>query len=444
LLVKVRTFKELGRFDTNFAPGYCEDCDLSFRLRERGMRVLYNPQSVVLHHLSVTADSVDEGFKMQAVVRNRQKLSEKWQRQIDDLNKIRIIAFYLPQYHPIPENDRWWGKGFTEWTNVAKARPNFLGHYQPHVPADLGFYDLRLNHVMEEQADLAKRYGIHGFCYYYYWFAGKRLLEMPLDKMLETGKPDFPFCIAWANENWTRRWDGHENEVLLAQQHSDSDDRAVLYDMMPYLTHSNYIRINGRPLLIVYRVSLFPDIKRTVQVWRDLCRKEGIGEIYLALVESFEYASGDQDPAVVGFDASIEFPPHGMRARIPPPGHILNPQYSGVVHDYRQVVLNYLRFPVPGHVRFRTVMPSWDNTPRRQNDSVAFANSSPGAYQAWLGAIIQQTHEQNFGDERIVFINAWNEWAEGNHLEPDQRNGHAFLQATRNAQDAWLLRRAVG
>jgi GT2 family glycosyltransferase/ubiquinone/menaquinone biosynthesis C-methylase UbiE len=439
LLVSARTFREVGGFDTDFDPAYCEDCDLSFRLRERGLRVLYNPQSVVIHHLGVTCNGLDEGLKIQAVFRNRQKLSAKWQRQIDELNKIRVIAVYLPQYHPIPENDRWWGKGFTEWTNVAKARPNFLGHYQPHVPADLGFYDLRVENVMEEQADLARRYGIHGFCYYYYWFAGKRLLEMPLDRMLETGKPDFPFCIAWANENWTRRWDGREHEVLLAQQHSEDDDRAVLNDMMRYLKHPNYIRINGKPLLIVYRINLFPDIKRTAEIWRDLCRRGGIGEVYLAFAESFEQAAAAPHPCSVGFDASVEFPPHRVTAPISPPGRVLNPQYRGAIHDYEQVVLKYLQLPVPGHVRFRTVMPSWDNTPRSQNNSIVYANTSPGAYQAWLEAIIQQTHEQNFGDERIVFVSAWNEWAEGNHLEPDQQNGHAFLQATRDAQDAWLL-----
>lgn len=439
LLVKADLFNEIGGFDTAFAPAYCEDCELSFRLRARGLRVFYNPKSVIVHHLSVTSDSVGSSFKMYSVTRNRQKLAEKWQNEIDQLNEVRLIALYLPQYHPIPENDRWWGKGFTEWTNVTKARPNFAGHYQPHLPADLGFYDLRVEDVMAQQAALAKRYGVSGFCYYYYWFGGKRLLQLPLEKMLQTGKPQFPFCIAWANENWTRRWDGREHEVLIGQQHSDDDDRAVILDMMRYLRHPEYISIEGKPLLIVYRANLLPDIKRTTAVWREVCRREGIGDIYLALMESFEYARTGKDPREAGFDASIEFPAHGMSAPIDSPGTVLNANYTGVIHDYRQLIINYLQASVPSFTRFRGVMPSWDNTARRQNDSVMFGNSTPGAYQVWLEAIIEQTKEQNFGDERIVFINAWNEWAEGNHLEPDRRYGHAYLEATRNAQQQWLL-----
>jgi len=440
LLVEAQTFKELGGFEVSLAPAYCEDWDLAFRLRQHGLRVMYNPKSVVVHHLSVTSNNVDPYFKIGAVVRNQQKLCQKWQREIDNLNDIRLIAFYLPQFHPIPENDRWWGKGFTEWTNVAKARPNYAGHYEPHLPADLGFYDLRVDEVVDHQAELAKRHGIYGFCYFYYWFAGKRLLDLPLERLLKTNKPDIPFCIGWANENWTRRWDGLEHEVLIGQQHSDDDDRAVIRDMIRYLRHSNYIRINGKPLVVVYRINLFPDIRRTTEIWREECFQEGIGDIYLAQVESFENAVAPVDPAPFGFDASVEFPPHGMAAPIKPPA-ILNSSYNGVVHDYREIVLKYLQLELPSYVRFRSVMPSWDNTPRTQDTPQVFEYARPGAYQAWLEAVLNQTHEQNFGEERIVFINAWNEWGEGNHLEPDKRYGHGFLEATRNAQDAWLLKR---
>jgi O-antigen biosynthesis protein len=269
-------------------------------------------------------------------------------------------------------------------------------------------------------------------------------LDLPLERLLKNGRPNIPFCLCWANENWTRKWDGQEQEVLIAQQHSDEDDRAVISDLMRYMRHQNYIRINGKPLLIVYRISLFPNIKRTIQIWRDLCLKEGLGEIYLAMAESFEHSLFFEHPCQYGFDASVEFPPHGMHAPISPPGAILNPDFTGVIHNYHEIILTYLQKEIPGYVRFRSVMPSWDNTPRRQNDPVIFGNTCPEAYQAMLEAILEQTHEQNFGDERIVFINAWNEWGEGNHIEPDRRYGHGFLEATRNAQDASLRRRRTG
>lgn len=438
LVVERATFLQLGGFDKDFSPAYCEDCDLSFRIRREGLRVMYNPQSVVVHHLSVSSQ---HAVKIANIITNQQKLSEKWQSQIDQLNEVKLIAWYLPQYHPIPENDRWWGKGFTEWANVTRAQPNFIGHYQPHLPSDLGFYDLRLDEVRKQQGELAKRYGIHGFCYYYYWFAGKRLLDQPLERMLVTNTPDLPFCIAWANENWTRRWDGQDNEILIAQRHSDEDDRAVMRDMARYLKHPRYIRVNGRPLLILYRANLFPDIKRTAATWREVCREEGVGEICLTLTESFDFARSCPDPSSLGFDASVEFPPHGMGTSVAPPGRIINPGFSGTSNDYNQLVVDYLQLPQPGHLRFRSVMPGWDNTPRRQNDPVIFVNTSPGAYQAWLESIIQITHQQSFGDERLVFINAWNEWAEGNHLEPDRRYGHAYLEATLNAKERALFRR---
>ncbi len=440
LMVETRIFHEVENFSEYLAPSYCEDVDLCIKLREKGLRVLYNPKSVIVHHLSVTSNKIDNSYKIQCVTRNQQRLSEKWQEHIDNLNRIRLIAFYLPQFHTIPENDRWWGKGFTEWTNVTKARPNFVGHFQPRLPSDLGFYDLRLVEVMEQQAELARRYGIYGFCYYYYWFAGKRLLEMPVERILGTNRPDFPFCLCWANENWTRRWDGRENEILMGQEHSDEHDHDVILDIISYMRHPNYIRVNGKPLFLIYRAGLFPDIKKTTDIWRDTCRKEGIGEIYLAMVESFEHSRTGEHPAKFGFDASVEFPPHGTSTKIPPPGKLLNPEYSGYVNDYRELIIEKMKRDLPGYGRFRTVITSWDNTARRQNDSHIFAYATPESYQAWLEAVIAQTYEQNFGDERIVFINAWNEWAEGAYLEPDQQFGHGYLEATRNALDNMVLK----
>jgi len=218
----------------------------------------------------------------------------------------RVIAFYLPQYHPIPENDAWWGKGFTEWTNVTKARPLFRGHYQPHLPADLGFYDLRVAESREAQAELARQYGVTGFCYYHYWFAGKRLLNRPFDEVLMSGKPDFPFCLCWANENWTRIWDGGEDEVLMKQTYSEEDDVAHIRWLTRAFADERYIRIDGKPIFIIYRAHKLPNLKRTTDLWRHECRRLGVGELFLCRVDT---AADTSPPSEVGLDAAVEFQP---------------------------------------------------------------------------------------------------------------------------------------
>jgi lipopolysaccharide biosynthesis protein len=348
-------------------------------------------------------------------------------------NDVRAIAFYLPQFHPIPENDRWWGKGFTEWTNVSKARPNFEGHYQPHLPADIGFYDLRIPEVREQQADLAREYGIHGFCYHHYWFGGQRLLERPFSEVLSSGRPDFPFCICWANENWTRRWDGAEKEILIAQQHSDDDDRNFIRSLFPAFDDHRYIRINGKPLLIVYRAAILPEARRTAAIWREEMRAAGLGEIYLCAAQSF----GILDPAPYEFDAAVEFPPHGTPTMdLTAQTRKTNSHFEGNIYDYLAKALSMIHRPAPEYTLFRTVMPSWDNTPRRQDTSAIYINSSPETYEYWLGKAVEYTIAHHTRDERLVFINAWNEWGEGAHLEPDRRYGHRYLEATRNVLNA--------
>lgn len=347
--------------------------------------------------------------------------------------KVRAIAFYLPQFHPIPENDAWWGRGFTEWTNVSKARPNFAGHYQPHVPADLGFYDLRVQETRIEQARLARNAGIHAFCYYYYWFAGKRLLYRPQDEMLASGEPDFPFCVCWANENWTRAWDGKSSEVLIGQEHSEADSRGFIRSLFPCFRDPRYVRVNGRPLLLIYRIDIIPDLGATVDLWRRECADAGIPDPYLAAVQSF----GIGDPTPYGFDAAVEFPPHGTdmawncNARYQ--GELLNPRFTGNIVDIRRVIEVASRRELPSYPLFRGVMPAWDNTARRQDTGLIFVESSPERYEAWLRDTVEQTRGRLSGDERLIFINAWNEWGEGCHLEPDERYGHAFLDATRRA-----------
>jgi len=428
VLIETVLFRELGGFDERYAPAYYEDCDLSLRVTERGRKVIYQPAAEVIHHLSVTTDQ--DGHKTRQIARNRAIYLERWGATLQARDQVRLIAFYLPQYHPIPENDHWWGKGFTEWTNVTRAVPNFAGHYQPRLPADLGFYDLRVSEIRDEQAALARRYGVYGFCYYYYWFAGKRLLNRPLDEVVQSGHPDFPFCVCWANENWSRRWDGLDAEILIAQEHSDEDDLNFIQSLAPALRDRRYIRVNDRPLLLVYRISLLPDPARTADLWRRYCREFSLGELYLAAVQSFGVTD---DPRGFGFDAAVEFPPHAMAVLGEPPAEMLNPDFQGMFFDYPATADFFMNRPPMPYPFFRTAMPSWDNTARRQNAGNIFLNAEPEYYERWLRRLVEETRWFRDGDERVLFVNAWNEWAEGNYLEPDRQYGHRYLEATRNA-----------
>ncbi|MCI5073594.1 glycoside hydrolase family 99-like domain-containing protein [Oricola sp.] len=343
----------------------------------------------------------------------------------------KVIAFYLPQFHPIPENDEWWGEGFTEWTNVRSAEPTFEGHEQPKVPGELGYYDLRDTEVQRRQIELAQLYGIEGFCFYFYWFGGKRLLEKPLENWLADTSLDLPFCLCWANENWTRRWDGLDREILIAQDHSDEDDLAFIREVAPYLKDPRYIRIDGKPLLLVYRPSELPSVKDTARRWREWCRENGVGEIFLAYTQSFER----QHPAEYGFDAAIEFPPNNSS----PPDVTkdvtpLDGDFKTVVYDWNIFPMRSERYVDRDYPLFRSVCPGWDNTARRKHGGTAFVNNTPDAYRHWLENAINDTvGHSNDPSDRLVFVNAWNEWAEGAYLEPDARHGYAYLQATREA-----------
>ena len=434
--IRTELFRELGGFDDIYAPAYYEDVDLCMRIRASSLLIRYVPEAVIAHHLSKTSSGA-QGFenKMRLVVRNKQEFLSRWQRELL-ANQLRLIAFYLPQYHPIPENDRWWGKGFTEWNNIVKARPNYKGHRQPRRPGGFGYYDLRSIETMEDQAKLAARYGLSGFCYYYYWFDGKRLLDMPLERMLSTGRPNFPFCLCWANENWTRTWDGMNKDILIGQDYSEENDEKVIADISRYFESENYIRVNGKPLILVYRVKEFPLFARTAQTWRNYARTKGVGEIIIASVESFDLSSSPEDPANFGCDISVEFPPHGM---VHDPAMSVAeraPGFTGSVHDYRALAGEYMRREEPGWKRLRSVLVGWDNTPRRQNAGLVLEHATPGAFQAWLEWTIARTLEQNYGDERLIFINAWNEWCEGSYLEPDAQFGYSYLQALKNARDS--------
>lgn len=353
--------------------------------------------------------------------------------------KIRPIAFVLPQFHPIPENDAWWGKGFTEWTNVTKAKPLFKGHYQPHLPTDLGFYDLRLPEAREAQAAIAKEHGIYGFCYYHYWFNGKRLLNQPIDDMLRLQKPNMPFMLCWANENWTQRWDGKENEVLIKQEYSFEDDaNHMRWLCKNVFSDKRYITVDDCPVFMIYRHNLFPEIKKTVQIWREIATKEfGFRDLYLCITESFHDTT---NPQSINFNAAMEFSPHLVMKNIIRPNLVerikyflgFKKQVNFSIRDFKLGAQQIIDRKIPKYKLFRSVTPGWDNTARKGKDAFIGVNSTPEIYEKWLSQIIVKFKPFS-KDENFVFINAMNEWAEGNHLEPCIKYGKAYLEATKRA-----------
>ena len=355
----------------------------------------------------------------------------------------RIVAFYLPQYHTIPENDLWWGKGFTEWVNVRKALPNFEGHHQPHVPLARDYYDLSDPQVQRKQAALAKEYGVSAFCYYMYWFNGRRVLERPLNAMLTDKSINHEFCVCWANENWTRTWDGKADDILIGQHHSPESDRRFILDALKYLADPRYLRVGGKLVLLVYRVDLLPDCRLTAAIWRDEVRRAGLGDLHLCAVQFY----GISDPEPWGFDAAVEFPPHGWLVPENAPATspaIINPAFQGTILDYTKSVEWALSKPYPDYTWYRTAFPGWDNTARRQDTPHIFASSNPLAFQSWLTSILRQTVIMAPVEHQIVFVNAWNEWGEGAHLEPDEQVGLLNLMALNSAlsearQAAWPL-----
>ena len=375
------------------------------------------------HRTAPDSDTASESSRQQFVPEFRGEPSAQ--------GSVRLIAFYLPQFHPIPENDRWWGDGFTEWTNVRAATPQFDGHYQPRVPIDMGHYDLRDTEVQRRQVELAQRYGIGGFCFYFYWFGGHRLLETPVLNYLNDPSIYFPFCICWANENWTRRWDGREQDLLIGQEHSPEDDLKFIEYVSRYLEDPRYIHIDGRPLLLVYRPALLPDAAETVERWHAWCRDNGLTEPFVAMVQSFQ----SLDPRPFGMEAAVEFPWHtGMPTDVT--AHIVpgKSEFRGFVFDWDEYAEKCEEHPEQPWLQIRGVMPGWDNTPRRGGEAHLFQGHAPASYGRWLRSAMRWTlARERSSDERLLFINAWNEWGEGAYLEPDQRFGYAFLQATRDA-----------
>ncbi|MEN6452766.1 MAG: glycoside hydrolase family 99-like domain-containing protein [Prolixibacteraceae bacterium] len=351
--------------------------------------------------------------------------------------KARIIAFYLPQFHPIPENDKWWGNGFTEWTNVGKAKPLFKGHDQPKIPADLGYYDLRVPETREAQAGLAKKNGIEGFCYWHYWFGkGKKLLERPFHEVLESGKPDFPFCLAWANESWKGFAHGLSNRnVLIEQQYNGPDDyTAHFYDVLPAFKDKRYIKTEGKPVFMVYRPLLFPDIKTFITLWQKLAQKEGLDGIYFIGHTSFVHEINDI--LNLGFDAvninrifSYIMMNNSLLQRL---RNKANRVFRGVplVYEYKKVYPCFTGEEEKTINIFPLLCPNWDHTPRSGREGVVFQNATPELFEKHLINVLDKIADKPF-DKKLVFLKSWNEWAEGNYMEPDQRFGTRYLEVLR-------------
>lgn len=358
--------------------------------------------------------------------------------------RARVVAFYLPQYYPIPENDRWWGPGFTEWTSVARSVPSFRSHVQPRVPRDLGFYDLRLPETRAAQADLAVRHGIEGFCYWHYWFGGRRLLERPLAEVLRSGEPDFPFCLGWANQAWTDTWLG-TGRVLQAQQYSTGDDVRHAQWLLDAFADSRYLRVEGRPIFLVYRPLDLPEPKCTTDTIREVAVRAGLAEPFLVGIDAFEFGHDFRDD---GFDSSLNFEPNlGLLPHMNQSPFWSRPWRKisrttrnlrlGVrsttlkVYDYRSLRARSQRLRADfSHPYIPTIFVGWDNTPRRGRGAVILRNDDTSTFADGLAELVASAAARPF-DERLVFVNAWNEWAEGNYLEPDLASGREKLEAVR-------------
>ncbi|MDR0555724.1 MAG: glycoside hydrolase family 99-like domain-containing protein [Holosporaceae bacterium] len=340
----------------------------------------------------------------------------------------KLIAYYLPQFYRFKENDEWHGKGFTEWTNVTKSLPLYVGHYQPHLPLN-GFYHLNLD-TMKEQAELAQKYGIYGFCFYYYWFSGTKIMEKPILELLNCQEIDIPFMICWTNENWNKKWDGTTNELLMEQRLEDDDGERFFHDILPFFNDRRYIRVNDCPVLMIYQSSFFPKekLEKFIKDIRNLSKLNGFKDLYITT------SNLEHNPLDYGIDAIMEFPPHGMKLlkKFRTKKVIQNSRYN--VYDLKDYVKNK-KFLYDSNYRvFKCVFPGWDNSPRRAKlGCVIYDNGNPSLYKEWLMECIKYTNETHPVGDRIIMINAWNEWAEGAHLEPDRKFGYAYLQATREA-----------
>lgn len=337
-----------------------------------------------------------------------------------------LIALYLPQFHPIPENNEWWGNGFTEWTNVAKAKPLYKGHDQPKIPADLGFYDLRLPETREAQANLARMYGISAFCYYHYWFAGRQVLERPFREVLHSGQPDFPFMLCWANETWSGIWHGAPNKILIEQTYPGKEDHIAHFNtLLPAFLDRRYVKFNGKPVFAIWGPSTIPNIREFIDLWQKLASKAGLPGIYFigARHTRFTWQPEELDLDIV---LPLYLPPRKI--------NLVNSTQYPTVYKYADIYERFLPpYPSDGKT-YPCLKPNWDNTPRSGVNGMVFEGSTPELFKKQLLSVLQWVRSMP-DNNKVIFIKAWNEWAEGNMLEPDMRYGHGYLKAIRKALD---------
>ena len=361
------------------------------------------------------------------------------------MNEPKIIALYLPQFHPTPDNDEWWGKGFTEWTNVGKAKALFPGHYQPKVPADLGYYDLRLPEVREQQAQLAREAGVYGFCYYHYWFGhGKQELELPFKEVLESGKPDFPFMLCWANESWHAKfWDkdgkASSKKMLIEQKYDDDDIDPHFYHLLPAFKDPRYIKIDGCPAFMIYHPDEMPDPGKFINRWQEISRKNGLpGLTFMAYLDQFitpETIKNREDYGVK-YEVVTRLQEQWYKYR----GFFTRIQ-RGVIRKIGWPSLrrykDYMQYLIGDECRDENVipcvLPNWDHTPRSGRRGMVLLDSTPDLFQQHLGHAIDMVENKK---NPLIFLKAWNEWGEGNYVEPDLKYGHGYLDAIRRVLDS--------
>lgn len=348
-------------------------------------------------------------------------------------DKLKIYAFYLPQFHAIPENDEWWGKGFTEWTKSSNARPLFRGHYQPNIPGELGYYNLLDEAARESQATLAKSYGVDGFIYWHYWFGnGRQLLEKPIQEIIRKKKPSFPFCLAWANQTWTGIWHGLKNRTLIRQEYpGDYDHINHFQELLPAFHDERYIRISGKPVFFIYEPDTFPRLKQFTLLWNSLAVKNGLGGMYWIGINHLKWNYKND-----GFDEmTVYMPGHYVDVyqmnflrsiKNSFKRHLL--QYRPLTIPYREIIENYRTQKLESNDFIPTVIPNWDNTPRMGKKGLVFHGSTPELFEHHLSAMMNFVYN-NSRKNPMLFIKSWNEWAEGNYLEPDQCWGRGYLEA---------------